>query len=59
LPDQHNSLVVVRLQGFFCFNSKKSFILDFTHFFKQYLSFKQYHSIIPFSNDMKPNGQEL
>jgi hypothetical protein len=30
LPDQYNSLVVVRLQGFFCFNSKKSFILGFS-----------------------------
>jgi len=33
LPDQHNSLVVVRLQGFFCFNPKKSFILGFEQFF--------------------------
>jgi len=36
LPDQYTSLVVVRLQGFFCFNSKKSFILGFTHFFEHY-----------------------
>ena len=31
-----------------------------THFFEHYhRTFKQYHSIIPFPNDMKPNGQEL